>query len=120
MMMGDHFADAFGASQRFEQLGPVFHVALHRFPFIGIERAVLVQDRFHDSDFSNVMQHAAQPHFLDFRAFQADGFGNQDGVAGNLLRVALRELILGIDGERQRRERIHDDGRQRLEGRLPG
>ena len=95
-------------------------MALHGFPFIGIERAVFVQDRFHDPDFSNVMQHAAEAHFLDFRAFQANRFGNQDSVAGNLVGMSLSELILGVDGQRERCERIHDDGRQRLEGRLAG
>jgi len=74
----------------------------HGVPLVGIEWAVFVQNIFGDGDFSDVVENAAQTDFLDFQIAHAQRFGNERGVGGNFLRMALGVVILGVDGESQR------------------
>ena len=113
-MVKNHLADAGERRERIENLGAEGHVRLHGVPLVGIERAALVQNALRDGDFSDVVQHAAEANFFHFEVAHAQAFGDERGVGGHLLRVALGVVVLGVDGERERRDGIEDRLRQSL------
>src|SRR5271157_2555185 len=98
VVVQDHEADARELRERLQERRGEIHVGLHDVPFIRIERAVLVEDVFGDTDFANIVEDGGQPNFLDFGFGQAERLGKQCGVGRNLLGVALGVLILGVDG----------------------
>ncbi len=60
------------------------------------------------------MEHGAQANLFDFRIIHSHRFGDQRRIGGDFLRVALCVVILGVDGKRQRRDRVQHGLRQRL------
>ncbi len=113
-MVQNHLANARERSERLEDLRAELNVRLHGFPFIRIERAALVQNIFGNADLADVVEDGAKSNFFDFYVGHVQGFGDERGVSGNLLRVALSVVILGVDGEGQGRDGIEDRLRKRV------
>src|SRR3974377_1722896 len=108
VMVQDHMPDASHRYERFKQLPAVRHMGFHRLPLFRVQRPALVQNAFRDADFSDVVKNRAKTYFLHFGIRQAQRFGKQRRIGGNLLRVTLGVLILGVDGIRERRDRVEN------------
>ena len=70
---------------------------LHGLPLFRIERTALVQDSFRHADFADVVSNARKTDLVDFGLRQAERFGKQRRIGGDLQRVPLREMILRVD-----------------------
>ena len=79
---------------------------LHNFPFVRVERAVLVQNLRRNSNLADVMQKPAKVNLFDLGLVQAEFFREQTRVGGHLLRVALRVVVFSVNSQRQRRNRL--------------
>ena len=113
MVVLDHLLHTAEAADRLEDAGAVLDVRLHRLPFVGVERPALIQDGFRDAHLADVVEHAGQAHLLDFRFAEPDRLGQERSVAGYFLRMALRVVVLRVDGKGQRADRFDHSRRQR-------
>src|SRR5437667_2972207 len=114
VVVADHSADTGEGSQGFENSCAEVDVRLHGFPLVGIERAALVEDGFGDGHLADVVENAGEANLVDFGVVHAQGFGDERRVGGNFLRVALGVVVLGVDGEGQRSDRIEEGWGERL------
>ena len=87
-------------------------MGLHRFPLGGVERAGLIENGFGDAHFADVVQQPGETNVFDVGGRQVQRLRDHHRVGRYLARMALRVMILGVDGERERRDRLDHGGRQ--------
>ncbi len=77
-------------------------MALHRFPFVGIEAARLVEDAVADSQLADVVQQRGAVQPATAGSGHVELRGDRVGVARHALTVPVGEVALGVDdvGER--------------------
>src|SRR5205085_1246277 len=83
VVVKNHFADTRERRQRVEDLGAKLHVCLHGLPLFGIERAVLAQDAFRNTDLADVVKHGTQTNLFHFLVFDPHGFCDQRRIGGD-------------------------------------
>ncbi len=81
VMVQDHAADARERHQRLQQFSAEGYVGLHRVPLFQIQRAALIQDRFGDAHFADIVQDRAKANLFHFQFGHAQGFGQQRRVS---------------------------------------
>ena len=114
MVVKNHFADTRERRQRVEDLRAKLHVCLHGLPLFGIERAVLAQDAFRNTDLADVVKHGTQTNLFHFLVFDPHGFCDQRRIRRDFLRVALGVVILGVDRQGQRGDGVKHRVRESL------
>ena len=77
------------------------HVLLDDLVLLGRELAGLAQDVVGDPDLPDVMEQAGDAHGVDEVGLEAHPLGQEDAVARDIARVALRVAVLGVDREDQ-------------------
>ncbi len=117
-MVADHLPDRDHRLEGFENLGAQFGVRLHRLPFGGIQRAGLVQNSLGDSDLPDVVQQSRQANLFHLGMVETQRLRQHHRVCGNLLRMALRVLVLRIDRKSEGGDRLDDGWRQNALGNI--
>src|SRR5713101_4402971 len=114
VVMLDHLRDARDGAERLENLGAEVHVGLHGLPLLRIERAALIQYGLRDAHLSDIVEHSRQPDLFHVGIVHAQRLGDERGISGNFLGVALGVVVFGVNGKRQRRHGVNHGLRQRL------
>ena len=86
----------------------------------GIERAGLEQDGVGDADLADVVQHARRADHLEPLAVDPELDRERAGVAGDALGVRMGVAVLGVDGARERVDRVDEAGAEVALGGLRG
>ena len=79
---------------------------LHLFPLVCTKRAALAQDLFRNAYLSDVVKERPESNFADLLFLQSQGVGNECRISSDFLRMPLRVVILGVDGQGQRGYRV--------------
>src|SRR6516164_2677883 len=116
--MQDHFPNASERRERVQNFRPKTDVRLHGLPLFGIERAVFVENAFRDSNLADVVEHRAEANFFHFGLAHPERLGDERGIGGHLLGMALRVMILGVNRVGQRSDRVQHGLRKRMRALL--